>query len=220
MSWIYCLKICHAGKNIKKSHSLLEFAAGPPGLDANSGRPWNLIHSLSCRTSCRLFIHEVFFGPLGLHLGVWSELGRSLPFWPMRTLRLQWSQAFSLVCEMALRQHCSSAKIFYCAKVTRQPSAFLELNISKAYEKVSYDFLFQALNKVGISRQFIESTPFQYLIFGNATPTINLNENLGNVLKWSEAWGKGALWHASPLWCVESIFSKMKEECENNVKEA
>ena len=40
-------------------------------------------------------IHEVFFAPLGLHLRVWSELGRSLPFGPMRALRLQWSWAFS-----------------------------------------------------------------------------------------------------------------------------
>ena len=55
-----------------------------------------------CRTPCRLFIHEAFFEPLGLHLGVWSELGRSPPFWPMKALRLQWSRAFSLVCEVAL----------------------------------------------------------------------------------------------------------------------
>ena len=89
----------------KKSHGLLEFVSGPPlggGLDENSGRPWNLIHSPPCRTPCRLFIHEVFFGPLGLHLRVWSELGRSLPFRPMRALRLQWSRALSLVCEVAL----------------------------------------------------------------------------------------------------------------------
>ena len=59
-----------------------------------SERTRNLIHSPSCRTPCRLFIHEVFFGPLGLHLRVWSERGRSPPFRPMRALRLQWSQAF------------------------------------------------------------------------------------------------------------------------------
>ena len=46
--------------------------------------------------------YEVLFGPLGLHLRVWSELGRSLPFRPMRALRLQCSRAFSLVCEVAL----------------------------------------------------------------------------------------------------------------------
>jgi hypothetical protein len=68
-----------------------------------SGRPWNLIHSPPCRTPCKLFIHEVLFGPLGLHLGVRSELGRSSPFRPMRALRVQWSRAFSLVCEVALK---------------------------------------------------------------------------------------------------------------------
>ena len=49
--------------------------------------PWNLIHSPPCRTPCRLPIH----------LYVWSELGQSPPFRPMRALRLQWSWAFSLV---------------------------------------------------------------------------------------------------------------------------
>ena len=39
---------------------------------------------------------------LGLHLCVWNELGRSPPFRPMRALRLQWSFAFNLVCEVAL----------------------------------------------------------------------------------------------------------------------
>ena len=94
---IYLVKKCL--KNI----GLLKFASGPPlGIrpDENSGGPWNLIHSPPCRIPCRLFIHEVFFGPLGLHLRVWSELGRSPPFRPMRALRLQWSWAFSLVCEL------------------------------------------------------------------------------------------------------------------------
>ena len=33
---------------------------------------------------------------------MWSELGQSPPFRPMRALRLQWSRASSLVCEVAL----------------------------------------------------------------------------------------------------------------------
>ena len=33
---------------------------------------------------------------------MWSELGRSPPLRPMRALRLQWSWAFSLMCEVAL----------------------------------------------------------------------------------------------------------------------
>ena len=97
--------ICHAGKNILKNHGRPEFALGLPlggGPDENSRRPWNLIHSPPCRTPCRLFIHEIFFGPLGLHLRVWSELRRSPPFQPMTSLKLQWSRAFSLVCEVAL----------------------------------------------------------------------------------------------------------------------
>ena len=66
------------------------------GSGANFERPWNLIHSSPCRTPCRRFIHEVFFGPLGL------RLGRSPLFQPMRDVRLQWSRAFSLVWEVAL----------------------------------------------------------------------------------------------------------------------
>ena len=100
-----CHEIRHARKIIKKSHGFLEFTSDPPlgdEPDENSKRPWNLIHSPPCRTPCRLFIHEVSFGPLGLHLCVWSELERSPPFQPMRALRLQWSRAFSLVCEVAL----------------------------------------------------------------------------------------------------------------------
>ena len=70
-------------------HGLPEFASGLPlggGHDTNSSRPCTLIHDLLCRIPCRLFIHELFFGPLGLHLLVWSELGRSPPFRPMRAL--------------------------------------------------------------------------------------------------------------------------------------
>ena len=83
-----------------------KFASSSPlggGRDNSFGRPWNLIHDPPCRTLCRFFIHEVFSGPLGLHLLVWSEFGRSPPFRPMRALKLQWSQAFSLVCEVALK---------------------------------------------------------------------------------------------------------------------
>ena len=99
-----CLEICHAEKKLKK-HGLPKFTSSPPlggRPHENSGRPWNLIHSPPCRNPCGLFIHEVFFGPLGLHLHVWSELGRFLPFRPIRALRLQWSWAFNLVCEVAL----------------------------------------------------------------------------------------------------------------------
>ena len=42
-----------------------------------------------------------FFGPSGLHLLMWSELGQSRPFWPTRDLRMQWSLAFNPVWEVA-----------------------------------------------------------------------------------------------------------------------
>jgi hypothetical protein len=50
-----------------KSNGLSECASGPTlggGLDANSNRPCTLINNLPCR----IFIHELFLGPLGLHL--------------------------------------------------------------------------------------------------------------------------------------------------------
>ena len=52
--------------------------------------------------SCLYLIHDSFFGTLGLHLIVWSELGRSWPFRQMRGLRMPWSQAFSPVCDVTL----------------------------------------------------------------------------------------------------------------------
>ena len=104
----FILKFVLLKKTWKKHYSLLEFVSGPPPRgrpNANSGRPFHLVHNPPCRTPCTLFFHEVFFGPLGLHLRVWSELGQSPPFRPMRSLRLQWSWAFSLVCEVALIHH-------------------------------------------------------------------------------------------------------------------
>jgi hypothetical protein len=105
-------------KNLKRKNGLQEFVSGPllgGEPDENSGRPLNLIHSLSCRTPCRLFIHEVFFGPLDRHLLVWGELEQSLPFRPMRALRLQWTRVYSLVCEVALSvTTCCAIKIINC----------------------------------------------------------------------------------------------------------
>ena len=111
-----CCRICleiYLVQKILKDHGLPKFALGPPfggRPDENSGRPWNLLHSPPCRTPCRLFIHEVFIGPLGLHLCVWSELEQFPPFRPTRALRLQWSWAFSLVCGVALTQLDLSTK--------------------------------------------------------------------------------------------------------------
>ena len=46
------------------------------------GISWNIIHSLPWIfiQLWRLFIHDKSFGPLGLHLLVWIELGQSQPF--------------------------------------------------------------------------------------------------------------------------------------------
>ena len=90
-------------KKYVKKHGLPKFGSDSPlggRPNENSKKPWNLIHSLPCR----LFIHEVFFGPLGLHLCVWIEIERTAPYWPMRALRLEWSWGFSLVCEVALNK--------------------------------------------------------------------------------------------------------------------
>ena len=54
------------------------------GLMRNSGIPWNIIHNVSNGNPCRLFIHEISFGPLRLHLLVWSKPKQSQPFQPMR----------------------------------------------------------------------------------------------------------------------------------------
>ena len=120
-------------KNIKKRHGLPEFTSSPPlggGPNKNSEIPWNLIHSPPCGTSCRLFIHEVFFGPLGLHLRVWKELERSLPFRPMRALRLQWPRAFNLVCEVALNPWCH----LWIAPPPYPPLSHLELLFLQAWK--------------------------------------------------------------------------------------
>jgi hypothetical protein len=101
-----CPEIYPAEKYIKKFLVSRNFASDPTlrgGPDEYSGRPCTLIHSPPCKTPCRLFIHKLSFGPSGLHLLVWSELGRCPPFRPMRALTLPWSRAFSLVCEVALR---------------------------------------------------------------------------------------------------------------------
>ena len=64
-------------------HGLLDFALDLPlegELDANANRLRNTIFSLPHENPCRLFVHDDFFWPLGLHLLVWSELRQSPPF--------------------------------------------------------------------------------------------------------------------------------------------
>ena len=85
--------------------------------NANSSRPWNVISGLLWRNPCKLFIHDNFFGPVDLHLLVRSELGQSRSFRPMRKLGMQWSQTFSLVCEVALTHQRHDAPPYYCIVV-------------------------------------------------------------------------------------------------------
>ena len=58
---------------------------------------------MPCRSPCRLYIHLTFTYSIGLSSVVWSKLGLAPPFPPMRVLEVQWSWAFSLVCEVDLR---------------------------------------------------------------------------------------------------------------------
>ena len=46
--------------------------------------------------------HLVFTYFVGPSSVVWSELGPAPPFPPMRVLEVKWSQALSLMCEVAL----------------------------------------------------------------------------------------------------------------------
>ena len=66
------------------------------------------------------------------------------------------------------------------AKVSRQPLVFLQLEFAKAYDKVSWRFLFLAISKMCINEQFVG---WVKLFFGNASAAINLNDNPGKEFK-------------------------------------
>ena len=50
--------------------------------------PWNTIHSMPHRNPCRLYNHLAFTCYVGPSSVVWSELGPSLPFPPMKVLEV------------------------------------------------------------------------------------------------------------------------------------
>lgn len=52
----------------------------------------------------------------------------------------------------------------------------MKLDFSKAYDKVSWRFLFSTMQKMNISEKFIS---WVKLLFENASATINLNGSLG-----------------------------------------
>ena len=62
------------------------------------------------------------------------------------------------------------------AKLSRQPTVFLKLDFSKAYDKVSWQFLFRTMRKMGVSEVF---TKWVKLLFTGATAAVNLNSNPG-----------------------------------------
>ena len=66
------------------------------------------------------------------------------------------------------------------AKPSRQPTEFLKLDFSKAYDKVSWRFLFHAMHIMGIHAQYIE---WVKLLFGNATAAVNINGSPGCSFK-------------------------------------
>ena len=56
-------------------HGRAEFASSPPlggGSDTNSNISCTLIQNLPCRTSYRLFIYKLFYGPLAPPLVKWT----------------------------------------------------------------------------------------------------------------------------------------------------
>lgn len=66
------------------------------------------------------------------------------------------------------------------AKSSRQHSIFLKLDFSKAYDKVSWHFLFHTMKEMKISEMFIG---WVKLLFGNAKVVVNLNGTMGEEFK-------------------------------------
>lgn len=55
------------------------------------------------------------------------------------------------------------------AKASRQPLVFLKLDFTKAYDKLSWKFLFHAMRSMCINEQFVG---WVQLLFGNATAAV------------------------------------------------
>ena len=68
-------------------------------------------------------------------------------------------------------------RIVHWARTSKQPTVFLKLDFSKAYDKVSWRFLFHAMKEMNISETFIG---WVKLLFVNASATVNLNGNQGD----------------------------------------
>jgi hypothetical protein len=61
------------------------------------------------------------------------------------------------------------------AKRFRQLIIFLKLDFSKAYDKVNWEFLLKALEKLGMSTQVVSMIK---LLFSNACVAMNFNDQL------------------------------------------
>lgn len=66
------------------------------------------------------------------------------------------------------------------AKVSRQPTVFLKIDFSKAYDKISWRFLFLAMKKMGMSEKFVE---WVKLLFTRTSTAVNLNGSPGSQFK-------------------------------------
>jgi hypothetical protein len=63
-------------------------------------------------------------------------------------------------------------EVLHWAKTSRQPTVFFKLDFSKAYEKISWRFLFLTMNKMEVSEDFIR---WVKLLFGNVSAAVNPN---------------------------------------------
>ena len=105
-------------------------------------------------------------------------------------------------------------------RISRQPTVFLKLDFSKAYDKISWRFIFHAMGKMGISEQYIR---WVQLFFRNATAMVNLNGNPGETFNIERGVRQGCplalylfflLWGKhSHIWLIKQSWREELEEC-------
>lgn len=66
------------------------------------------------------------------------------------------------------------------AKSSNQPTVFLKLDFSKAYDKVSWPFLFKSMSSLGIHESFIKWTK---MLFNNARASVTLDGTPGKEFR-------------------------------------
>lgn len=75
------------------------------------------------------------------------------------------------------------------SNISRQPTVFLKLEISKAYDKIFWHFL-TTMHNMGISEVIIK---WVKLLFTGATAAVNLNDNPGDNFKVERGIKQGCL---------------------------